>query len=309
MRTFLRVAIASLFVAIIMLPASAANRLNYYSGIIPSSQWYNLQERYERLAEGAFQAEIFGTAGSYQNLSVTPQTGLYVQVGPAATSTVGALYQFIADDTTVFPPTNPVNASYTLPADPTSITVEGTTLAYLSPVGPLAVPGSNSQISLIECQVTTTDTSAISANFITQLGTLQAYPVSRDRDDQIGCQAKAGTASASPVVPTVDTGWIAVGYVTIPSGTATITSGMIAASPSLGHAVMDGGLNTQTIQGNLTFLNAIKMGASAATLQFGVTGAPSGTCVSGSLYVRADGGSGTTVYACYSTAWHAATTP
>lgn len=220
MQKKLKAALAAFFV-LLAAPVQAANRLNYYSGIVPPSQWYNLQQRYERLAEGAFKTAIFGTVGSYQNLSVTPQTGLYVQVGPANSGTVGSLYQFLADDVNPYPQNDPINRSYELAADPTTITLQGTTLTNGSPIGPLTVPGSNSQISLIECQVTTVDSNTVSTNFISQLGTLQSETVSRDRADQISCQAKAGTPAPSPTVPSTDTGWIAIGYVTIPSGTST----------------------------------------------------------------------------------------
>jgi len=46
-------------------------------------------------------------------------------------------------------------------------------------------------------------------------------------------------------------------------------------------------------------------GASITT----AAGAPTGSCTNGSLRVRTDGGAGSTIYACYASAWHAASTP
>ncbi|HVB29595.1 MAG TPA: hypothetical protein VNG91_07290, partial [Terriglobia bacterium] len=43
---------------------------------------------------------------------------------------------------------------------------------------------------------------------------------------------------------------------------------------------------------------------STATISFGA-GAPTGTCVTPSLYLRTDGGSGSTLYVCESGAWAA----
>jgi Pectate lyase superfamily protein len=252
LKTLFKAAIAALFVALVTMPTQAANRIQWPYGLVPPSSWLNQGERYERLGEGAFKTAIFGTGGSYQNLSVmvTSPTSLSVNVGPTNSSAVGSIYQFIQDDANSFG-NGPINSSTSLPADPTMITVQGTTQAN-STVGPLTVPGSNSQISLIECQVTSIDTTPMGESFY-NLGNVVAASVNRDRIDSITCQAKAGTSSSSPVVPTVDSGWIAIGYVTIPSGTTTITSGMITASPGLGHAVMDGAASTQTIQGAKTF--------------------------------------------------------
>ncbi len=50
-------------------------------------------------------------------------------------------------------------------------------------------------------------------------------------------------------------------------------------------------------------------GGGAATMSLGQTGAPSGACVSGSIYTRNDGSVGSTFYACESSLWVAATTP
>jgi hypothetical protein len=49
--------------------------------------------------------------------------------------------------------------------------------------------------------------------------------------------------------------------------------------------------------------------ANTAAVLLGHAGAPAGACVSGSLYTRSDGGAGSTLYACESSVWVAATTP
>ncbi len=46
-----------------------------------------------------------------------------------------------------------------------------------------------------------------------------------------------------------------------------------------------------------------------ASMRLGQIGAPAGPCTSGSLYTRSDGGVGSTLYVCESSAWVAATTP
>jgi hypothetical protein len=65
----------------------------------------------------------------------------------------------------------------------------------------------------------------------------------------------------------------------------------------------------QTSPGFSSFGGYTDTSGSMATMQLGQTGAPSGACNSGSIYTRNDGGAGTTLYGCYSSTWHAATTP
>lgn len=57
------------------------------------------------------------------------------------------------------------------------------------------------------------------------------------------------------------------------------------------------------------FASSVSIGGTSATIILGQTGAPSGACVSGSLYTRSDGGVGSTLYACEASAWVAAGTP
>ncbi len=258
--------LAALFA--LSVPANAANRENWYYAEQPASAKLNQQQRYQRLGQGAMMQTLFGSSGGFSNLSVTAAGGLTVAVGPSTAQTVGSLYQLQVDDASaygggVFGP------STALAADPTQIIVQGTSTVNSSPIGPLTVPGSNSQISLIECQIFTFDSTGTATNFINSLGQNKQLTVNRDRLDTITCQAKAGTPGVSPVVPTVDTGYIGVGYVTIPSGTSTITSGMITALPAIGSVV------TATNVQATGFISAGS--ATAATLTAGDLGASRST--------------------------------
>lgn len=49
--------------------------------------------------------------------------------------------------------------------------------------------------------------------------------------------------------------------------------------------------------------------ANGATESLGNVGAPTGACISGSIYTRSDGAVGSTLYACEASAWVAASTP
>lgn len=260
--------------------ANAANRIDYYYGLLPPSAWYNQQERYQRLGDGSFMQSILGTSGGYNNLVVSPVSGLNVQVAPSNNSgaSVGSVFQYLVDDAVSFPTNNPINTSTQLPADANKIIVQGTLIgAATAPIGPLTVPGSNSQISLIECQVSTIDTTALSSTFI-NLGQYVPFSVNRDRTDTIICQAKAGTAAPSPTVPSVDTGWIGVGYVTIPSGTSTITGGMITALSAIGSAVIADQNGNVSVTGNVTAAGSVAAGsATGATLTAGDLGASRST--------------------------------
>ena len=73
-------------------------------------------------------------------------------------------------------------------------------------------------------------------------------------------------------------------------GPITTSGGLIASGNVLAQGVVD------TLGGNATFL-------------MGRTGAPSGACISGSIYTRSDGTTGASVYNCLSSAWVAAPSP
>lgn len=272
----LRAALAAFFVLFVGAPALADNLIIWPYAANPPSAWLNQMERYQRLNDGTFRAAILGKNGTYYNLKIVPTSGLNVQVTIASSTSTGALFQYVADDASGFGGGGPINASPELSADPTQILAQAITTGALAAIGPLSVPGSNSQISLIECQISKVDTTSSSANFINAFGSIIPGTVNRDRNEIIVCQAKAGTAAPVPTVPSADTGWNGIGYVTIPSGTSTITTGMITMLPGIGSIVTADASGNVTIAGTLT--------ASSVPLQFSNTAGSSS-----STYIRADG--------------------
>ncbi len=209
-----------------------------------------------RIGVGQFMADVIGQTGVYSNLIVsTPGGVLTVNVGPTPANTVGAIYQYLAEDP------NPIGGpgATQLPADNNKVVLQGTSFQNGPAIGPLTVPGTagQSQISLIECQVQVTDQNPQLANFINSLGILSSQTVNRDRADIISCQAKAGVAATtgSEVAPTVDAGWVAIGQVDIPQGTTALTSGMITAVTTAKFSGFVDKTTNQTAAGIKTWTN------------------------------------------------------
>jgi hypothetical protein len=63
--------------------------------------------------------------------------------------------------------------------------------------------------------------------------------------------------------------------------------------------------HTVTLSGSPALVDASN---NSASMQLGQSGAPSGACVSGSIYTRSDGTVGAAEYICYGSVWHASAT-
>lgn len=214
-----------LFLGVFATPASAMDRVQWLYGMNPPSSWQNYSQRYTRLGFGQLIYDLYAnTAGFYSNLTPAPVTGLFVAIGPSSANTIGSLYQYLPEEVTSFG--GPGGTS--LPADLNQIYLQG--LAYTSgpSIGPLVAgtSGGQSVINLIECKVQTADQTSQAGTFVSTLGVVTTSAVNRDRSDTISCTFKASPSSSTPTVPTVDTGYIAVGYFTIPNGTVSVTGGM-----------------------------------------------------------------------------------
>ena len=209
-------------------PALASDRVIVYPLQNPLSTQQSLMQRYPRVQVGNFMRDAFGSVGSiggYTNMSIAPAGTLYVSVSPTSSTNNGALYQLEQND----PNPIPQNVTPQLAADPTVVMLEGILNATSSLIGPIAVPGTTgqSQYTLIEAQIQSADTNSQQELFVNQAGGKYYATVNTDRTDQIVFQAKAGTASTTPSIPTTDAGWVSIGTVLVPYGTSTITSGMI----------------------------------------------------------------------------------
>jgi hypothetical protein len=232
-------ALAAFFIALTLIsaPTSAMDRTQHLTGLNPPSTWMNMEQRDVRIGSGAFWWNTLcgsnaSCTGLYSNLSVVPVTGLFVAVGPTSTNTVGTLYQLLAEETSGYGG-YPSGVGTFLPTDATKVMLQGTSTANTANIGPLTAGSSGGQSvdNLIECQVQTVDTTSQAINIVSPGGSVTATTGNRDRKDIIACQNKAGTSATtgSQTVPTVDAGWVAIGYVAVANGTVTITSGMITA--------------------------------------------------------------------------------
>lgn len=213
-------------VAGIAVPALSLDRIQWWYGMNPPSSWHNQYERDVRLGFGQAMQDILQGADLFGNLCTTPGSGLYVSVGPCASNTLASLYQFRSEEATTFGGPG----ATALPVDPTQVMLQGLmSTSEAASIGPLNAPGTSGQsiIYAVECQVQTADTTSQTVNFVSSLGVVTSGSANRDRVDTIYCQSKAGTASSSPVAPTIDAGYIGVSLVTIAYGESTISSGNI----------------------------------------------------------------------------------
>jgi hypothetical protein len=286
MKRILHAAIAAIFALSITAPA-LANRVVVYPAQTPTSNETNQQPRNERVALGTLMRDFLGSSvaagGTYANLSVIPGTGLFVAVKPPTTNTLGSLYQLAASDAAAVP----TGYSPSIPADPTIVVVQGLQSTQSPAIGPLTAPGAgNSVYYLVEAQVQTAYTTPLALQFVNSSGSRYTQTVNTSIDDQIVYQTKGGTPAPSPTVPTVDSGWIAVGTVLVPSSTTQITSGMIAmlapfpgfltssnsvaltatpAPPQTGNAAISGTLAAGTVSGS-TLTSTVATGTPPLTV-------------------------------------------
>lgn len=336
-KTPLRVRIGMLMFAFVLLFAFGLNvRSNvawavsrvtlYYQQNIPS-QWWNLEERYQRVGQGTFWWNAFGSsssfAGAFDNLSISPVTGLYVAVGPTNSSFAGTLYELVVDDASAWGGYPQGVGSSALPADSTKIVGQGTLQTNTANIGPLTAGSSSGQsvIDLVECALTpSTDQTSSTINIVNSSGGSGGTgTVNRDRVDAVGCTFKASASSSSPSVPTVDTGYVSIGYVTVPYNTSVITGGMVTASTSWsGFVNSNGGTCIGcTLSGTTTNSGTISGGTiSSATISGGslsgsiggsptLTGSPTlngGATIGNSSQLTV--GSGSSIYSGYASGYY-----
>jgi hypothetical protein len=223
----------------------ASDRVIVYPLQNPSSTQQATIQRYPRISIGTFLRDALGvsyTGGTYNNLTISPGTGLYVTVAPSVANTTGSVYQQGQDDVNPIP----VNVTPQLSADPTVIMLQGLFPANTTstPLGPLTAPSTSGQsiYYLIEAQITQVDTNPQSVLFVNQANSKYYQTVNTTRSDAIVFQVKAGTASATPTVPTIDSGWISIGTVLVAYGQSSISSGNISMTlPFQGFSPTGGG--------------------------------------------------------------------
>jgi hypothetical protein len=221
-------------VALATEPADATSRINTYAQMNPISSWVNLAQRYQRLSDGAKTWNEFGSnsnfAGAFSNLQISPSGSLNVVVGQNNTSFPGTLYGLGVVDSASYPASQPSGATgLSLPSDSTKLVLEAILTANTPSIGMTAgTSAGQSVVNLIECKPSIVDQTPQTINLITSAGgSGGTASVNRDRVDTLSCQAKISASSPAPTVPTADAGYTAFGYVTVPNGTATVTSGMI----------------------------------------------------------------------------------
>ena len=269
--------------------AYAVDRINYSAGLQPPSQWLLQESRFVRLGFGAFFLQTLNLP-SYSNLTVSPvASSLTVQIGPTIANTVGSIYLLGPDDANPWG-SSPVGGlgNLALSSDATQIALQGnfTTTTTVPGSIPVPVTASQTQITIVECNVTTTDQNIQSANFYNLLGIASSQSVPRDRVDLPACILKSGTAAAtgSAARPTTDANYVAIVAITVPTGTAAITAGMIAATGAAftGFATTGSAASFQSVTttgniaaggaisatGNVTAPSFIGSGASLTNLPF-----------------------------------------
>ena len=247
MKKFLGALIGVLLFCATYTQASAMDRVQYLYGQNPPSSWLNYAARYTRLGFGQLIYDLYAnTNGFYSNLTANPTTGLFVAVGPSGANTIGSLYQYLPEEATSFG--GPGGTS--LAADANQIYLQGLSYTAGNSIGPLAIgtSGGQSVIDLVECKVQTVDQTSQTGTFVSSLGVVTTSAVNRDRADTIACQYKPSTSSATPVIPSSDTGYIAVGYYTIPFGTVSVNSGMYTPVLTTRFSALSNPLYSQTGQ-------------------------------------------------------------
>ena len=268
-----------LAVFLLSIPASAMDRVQFYYGLQPPSSWLNIQARFARLGIGQFMFDAFGsTTGLYSNLSISTPTGLYITVGPTIANSRGSVYQFLQDDTTTFGGalsfTAGLGSATALPTDATQVMLQGLLASNVANIL-LTAPGTAGQSinHLIECRVSTTDTSSQSVNSVNSAGAISSGSANRDRADMVVCQGKPGTAAASgaQTTPTVDAGWVGIGYVTVANGTATLTNSNVTAYPAFTGFSRSGGGGQAYQVGNNAFVGANAFSSSANIIPVTIT--------------------------------------
>ena len=253
------------FFVLLIAPASAIDRITWSAGLQPPSQWLLQESRFVRVGFGAFLQQEFGAANlpAYSNLTVSPVAStLTVQIAPSTAGTIGSIYIQGTSDVNPWG-SSPVGGlgNLALSTDATLIALQANISSTSTVPGTVSVPGTTgqSQVTIVECNITTVDQNLQSANFSDVLGILSQRTVTRDRVDLPACILKPGAAAAtgSQVTPAADANYVSVAAVTVPFATTAVTAGMIAsvtATQFLGFARIGtggGGVTSVTASGNL----------------------------------------------------------
>jgi uncharacterized protein YjbI with pentapeptide repeats len=278
--------------------AKATDRVNWYGQMNPISTWWNLSQRYQRIGDGSFWWNAFGAntswAGTFDNLSITPASGLTVTVGPTSSSFPGTLYAIGVNDTANYPNPQPSGVSVpSLPADSTQFVLQATTSSTTTVSVYAGTSSGQSIINLIECKPYTNDQTATTINLITSTGTsLGTASVNRDRKDSLSCTSVQSASSISPTVPSVTSGYVPIGYVTVPYGSSSVTTGMItsyatfqgfALANASGAIALDTSSTGQTKAGSLSFSGGTLSGVTVSGGTISGTTTNSGTISGGTV--------------------------
>lgn len=245
MRRIISAVLAACFSLSLAVVALADTRVIVYPNQNPTSTEQNSNAQFARISVGSFERDALGltgsinsTTGAYANLTISPGTGLFVTVAPTSTTVgAGTVYQMGQNDPNPLPTGG---FSPALAASTTKILIAGQQTATTTPLGPLTAPGGGQSVYyLIETQLVSQDANSQSMAFVSSNGVKTFQSVNTNRNDAIVYQVKAGTPSGSPTQPTVDTGWIAVGYILVPNGKTQILTGDITMSPPLSGFVQN----------------------------------------------------------------------
>ena len=205
---------------------TGVDRVQYKTALQLPSNWLNTAEVNKTVNLGQLVWDVVGranTTGFLSNVGIVPNgSNLNINVGPAVTNSYGSVYQVAAIDTSAFG-----DGSGQIAANANQV-YHQYLIKSTQVLGPLTAPsGGNSVIDLVECHGTTSDTTSQSVFFSSTSNIRTSGTANRDRVDAGSCQVKAGTPAGSPTVPSTDSGWLAAGIVTLPSGVTSITGGMI----------------------------------------------------------------------------------
>jgi hypothetical protein len=200
-----------------------------WPGAIPLETDILNTNRNTMVALGRLAMDVLGSSTLVSGLSCTPTAvpSMAVNIGP------GAIYSLQNIDNTAYS---------SLAADTTDQTVkQGILLASAASQLTMTAPATSgySVIYLIEAAYSEVDTGAVTLPFYNSASPAIPFsgpanngqPSYTKRAGTVNVQAKAGVAAASPVAPAVDTGFVALYYVTIAYGQTAIIAPNIALAP------------------------------------------------------------------------------
>ncbi len=200
-----------------------------WPGAIPLETDILNTNRNTMVALGRLAMDVLGSSTLAAGLACTPTAvpSMAVNIGP------GAIYSLQNIDNTAYS---------SLPADTTDQTVkQGILLASANTQLTMAAPATSgySVVYLIEAAYSEVDSGAVTLPFYNSASPAIPFsgpanngqPSYTRRAGTVNVQAKAGVAAATPVAPAVDTGFVALYYVTIAYGQTAITAPNIALAP------------------------------------------------------------------------------